>query len=119
MVGAEPSSDWNWVVGPLNMESVKDAHQSLICKLEERLTSHDASTAVGISDTTVGVDAELSRAQATIDTVLTVIELTERALSTTRGVDVEAAVSAPANKGVGTGSEGCNGNKGLHCLLSE
>lgn len=119
MVGAEPSSHWNWAVGPLNIESAKHAHQYYQCVNGERLTSHDTSTAVGISDTTVGVDAELSRAQATIDTVLTVIELTDRALSTTRGVDVEAAVSASANKGVGTGSEGCNGSKGLHCLLSE
>lgn len=78
------------------------------------LTSHDASAAVGISDGTVGVDAELSLFKITVDTVLSIVKLANGAGSTTGGLQMKAAAVASAHKGVGTGSESCNGNKVSH-----
>jgi hypothetical protein len=79
------------------------------------LTGENATTAVGVGDSTAGVDAELSWRQAVVtDAVLAIAQLANLAGGTTGGGEVEAAAVTAANESVGASSEGSKSDEVLH-----
>jgi hypothetical protein len=76
-------------------------------------TSQYAATAIGISDRAVS-NAILSRTEWSIDTVLSIVQLTKSSGDSTRSTDTETARSPAGDDGVCRGYEKKGWDKRLH-----
>ena len=74
---------------------------------------------MSICESTLGVDAKLSFLQSTVNAVLSIIKLTNGSRLAAGCSQMETAIVAPANEGIGTGSKGRNGSEVLHIKISE
>jgi hypothetical protein len=76
----------------------------------------DATTSVTINDTAIGVDAVLALRKIAEDTVLPIIKLANRARSTTRSGQMEAAGVVPGDESISSDSESRESGKVLHSV---